>query len=121
MTTAVSQRRSREKLMPAKLTGSFGRIGATARGVLENCITMSAWIASSTPTDATTRARIGARRSGRNTRKCTSSPMRLHDNTDSTMASANGTEPMPSPMLTLWGMMATGNTKSPVRFSSSKT
>ena len=89
--------------------------------MLPNCITISAWIASSTPTDATTRARIGARRSGLNTKKCTSSPMRLHDSTASNIASANGTEPMPSPRLTLWGMIATGNTKSPVRFSSSKT
>ena len=121
MTTPVSHRRSREKLMPAKSTGSFGRIGATARGVLVNCITMRAWIASSTPTDATTRARIGARRRGRNTRKCTSSPMRLHDSTASTNASAKGTEPKPSPRLTLCGMIATGSTKSPVRFSSSKT
>ena len=95
MTTPVSHRRSREKVMPAKCTGSFGRIGATARGVLVNCITMRAWIASSTPTDATTRARIGARRSGRNTKKCTISPMRLHDSTASTIASAKGTEPHP--------------------------
>ena len=120
-TMAVIHRRSREKLMPARLTGSLGRIGATARGVLENCITISAWIVSSTPTDATTRARIGARRNGLNTKKCTISPMRLHDSTASTIASANGTEPKPSPRLTLWGMMTTGNTRSPVRLSSSKT
>ena len=118
-TTAVSHRRSREKLMPAKLTGSFGRIGATTRAVLVKCITIMAWITSSTPTDATTRARIGARRSGRKTRKCTMRPMRLHDSTASTIATANGTVPELPPSPIRLRRTTTGSTRSPVRLSSS--
>ena len=118
-TTAVSQRRSREKLTPAKLTGSLGRIGATTRALLMKCITIRAWMTSSTPTDATTRARIGARRSGRKTRKCTISPMRLHDSTARMMATPKGTLPELPPRLMRLRMITSGSTRSPVSLSSS--
>ena len=107
--------------MPAKLTGSFGRIGLTMRAELVKCITIKAWITNNTPTDATTRARIGARRSGRNTRKCTIRPTRLHDSTASTIAVGNGTVPELPPRLKRCRTTMTGSTRSPVRLSSSKT
>ncbi len=93
-------------------------MAATGREVVPNWSAVSDWKKSRTPTEATTLASTGARRSGRNTSRCTRIPMSAHDPTPNTNAGQNEVGP-PSP--TRCGIPTTGRTKSPVERSSAYT
>ena len=73
-TNPARSSRSRGTSTPSTVTARLGRSDGTGRLSAPNQSTASAWSVASSPTDATTRARAGAVRSGRKTSTCTTSP-----------------------------------------------